>query len=220
MPRQRRVSYDTTSTMITRAEYQALQTAYDFFNAVLFNGQLPQVLITLQRRGGSRGYFAPERFDGRLDQTAVHELALNPDHFIGRSDEEILSTLVHEQVHVWQQTHGTPTRRGYHNRAWADHMKTIGLYPSNTGEPGGKETGQRMSHYIVPNGPYVWAYAQLADTDFCLHWQSKPDEGAAAKKKASKTTYTCPGCGLHAWAKPDVVLVCGDCDMPLEAQEP
>jgi hypothetical protein len=27
--------------------------------------------------------------------------------------------------------------------------------PSNTGEPGGKETGQHMSHYIVAAGPYA-----------------------------------------------------------------
>jgi hypothetical protein len=58
------------------------------------------VLVTLQRRGGSKGYFAPERFDGRLVSGGVHELALNPDAFVDRSDVEILSTLVHEQVHV------------------------------------------------------------------------------------------------------------------------
>jgi predicted SprT family Zn-dependent metalloprotease len=54
-------------------------------------------------------------FSGRIDKTAVHELALNPDSFIGRTDEMILSTLVHEMVHVWQQTYGKPPRRSYHD---------------------------------------------------------------------------------------------------------
>jgi hypothetical protein len=32
-------------------------------------------------------------------------------------------------------------------------MKGIGLQPSTTGEPGGKETGQSVTHYVLPGGP-------------------------------------------------------------------
>jgi hypothetical protein len=209
------VSYPTTA-LLTQVEYQGFQEAYDFFNRALFSDSLPQVLITLQRRARIGGYFSPERFDGRLAGTAVHELALNPDRFVGRSDVEILSTLVHEMVHVWQQTHGTPPRRGYHDREWAAAMKAIGLQPSDTGEPDGRETGQRVSHYILPDGPYAGAYAHLQTTGFCLHWQSKPYSALGRGKNTSKTKYTCPGCGLNAWAKPAAPLVCGDCTLPLE----
>ena len=49
---------------------------------------------------------------------------------------------------------------GYHpqlsaalyDRQWAAKMREIGLQPSSTGEEGGKETGQSMSHYIIPDG--------------------------------------------------------------------
>ena len=34
---------------ITPAEYRAFQEPYDFFNAELFGGSLPHVLVTLQR---------------------------------------------------------------------------------------------------------------------------------------------------------------------------
>jgi hypothetical protein len=57
------VSYDTTSVSIEQAI--TLQTAYDYFNTELFGGRLPQVLITLQRKKGARGYFSPNRFCGR-----------------------------------------------------------------------------------------------------------------------------------------------------------
>ena len=80
--------------VITLTEYQGFQDAYDFFNRELFEGSLPQVLVTLQRHANTRGYFSPERFNGRIDTAAVHELALNPDSFIGRTDEMILSTRV------------------------------------------------------------------------------------------------------------------------------
>jgi hypothetical protein len=170
---------------------------------------LATVLVTLQRHAKTKGYFSPERFSGRVDKAAVHELALNPDNFTGRTDEMILSTLVHEMAHVWQQTYGEPSRRGYHNRQWAGKMREIGLQPSSTGEPGGKETGQSVTHYIIPEGRYAKAYAKLAATGFQLHWQSVP--AIASAKKSSKTKFTCPDCGQNAWAKPGALLICGEC---------
>jgi hypothetical protein len=159
--------------VITKREYEGFQKAYDFFNRHLFGRCLPPVLMTFQRKGGTRGYFAPDRFVGRIEKTAAHELALNPDTFENRTDEEILSTLAHEMAHVWQQTFGKPSRRCYHNRQWAAKMKEIGLQPSDTGAPGGKETGQLVTHYIVPNGRFSNAYARLESEGFRLHWQSR-----------------------------------------------
>jgi hypothetical protein len=199
------------SEAITPAEYRAFQQAYDFFNVELFAGSLPAVLVTLQRHAKARGYFAPERFNGRIEKTAVHELAMNPDSFTGRSDEEILSTLAHEMAHVWQQTHGTAPRRSYHDREWAAKMKDIGLQPTTTGEPGGKETGQSVTHYIIPGGPYAMAYSKLEAKGFKLHWQSAPAGKEAKAKNASKTKFTCPDCGQNAWGKPDTLLICGVC---------
>ena len=208
-----RVSYETEiNPTITEREYQAFQNAYNFFNAELFGNSLPHVLVTLQRHARAKGYFAPERFAGRVEKVTAHELALNPDVFTGRSDELILSTLVHEMAHVWQQTHGTPPRRCYHDKEWAAKMKEIGLQPSTTGEPGGKETGQSVTHYLIPGGSFTRAYAKLAATGFQLNWQSVPFDGGERKKKAaSKTKYTCPTCGANAWAKPDTQLICGAC---------
>jgi len=121
----------------------------------------------------------------------------------------ILSTLVHEMAHVWQQTYGEPSRRGYHNRQWAGKMREVGLQPTSTGEPGGMETGQAVTHYVIPEGRYARAYATLSDSGYQLHWQSLPAVGSA--KKSSKNKFTCPGCGQNAWAKPGARLICGVC---------
>jgi SprT-like family len=196
---------------ITVTEYQGFQRAYDFFNRDLFGGVLPQVLVTLQRHAKTRGYFSPERFSGRVDASAVHELALNPDTFTGSTDEVILSTLVHEMCHVWQQTHGKAPRKGYHDRQWAAKMREVGLQASSTGEEGGAETGQSMTHYVIPDGRYAKAYAKLAGSGLQLHWQSVPASGEGKAKKSSKTKFTCPECGQNAWAKPDALLICGEC---------
>jgi len=81
---------------ITPIEYGGLQRAYDHFNRDLFGGALGDLFIVYQRRSHSRGYFSADRFATREGVGGKHELALNPDHFYGRSDEEICSTLVHE----------------------------------------------------------------------------------------------------------------------------
>jgi hypothetical protein len=202
---------------VTAVEYGTLQNAYDYFNEALFEASLPQVLITLQRHGRARGYFSAKKFQ-RRDNTReqVHEVALNPDSFKGRSDEEILSTLVHEMAHVWQQEHGHPGRGRYHNREWAVLMHSIGLMPSTTGKPGGAITGDRVSHYILERGRFSDACGTFLKT-YRLVWESAStvnsdsDPAGAAVKTQTRSKFTCPNCGLNAWAKPDALLDCHRC---------
>ena len=59
----------------------------------------------------------------RHAEETTDEIALNPATFHDRTAEEILSTLVHEMVHLWQHHFGTPSRASYHNREWAAKMK-------------------------------------------------------------------------------------------------
>lgn len=115
----------------TPETYEALQAAYDHFNATLFGGLLPACLITLQRRPKSYGYFHAGQFAERVGDGQLDEIAMHPEHF-NRSDEAILSTLVHEQVHLWQQHFGKPPRSSYHDRQWADQMEQVGLIPSSS----------------------------------------------------------------------------------------
>lgn len=205
---------------ITSEEYAGFDGAYDWFNQQLFGGMLPACLITLQRKAKSYGYFANDRFGHRRDQEAsTDELALNPDTFAGRSDKEVLSTLVHEMCHCWQQHVGKPSRTGYHNRQWAAKMIEVGLMPSDTGEPDGKQTGQHMTHYIIKGGAFDRAAEELLATRFRLNWQSAAWGARPSLKGKNKVKYTCPSCGQNAWAKPDAQLVCGECMEEMEAQE-
>jgi hypothetical protein len=204
----------------TRTTYQGLTEAYDFFNARLFGGKLPRCLITMQRQKGAFGYFAGKRFGTKDGAEVTDEIALNPAHFRSRTTEESLSTLAHEMCHLEQDHFGKPGRTSYHNREWAGMMKAIGLIPSATGLPGGKETGQKVSHYIAPGGPFDVACTELVKTGFAVRYvELWSDPEKRKKKAASKTKYTCPDCGLNAWGKPEIHLVCGDCETRMEADD-
>ena len=206
-------------TTPTKKTYDGLNHAYGFFNDRLFGGRLPPCLITMQRSKKAYGYFAGGRFGTRDGREITDEIALNPSHFSSRTTEQSLSTLVHEMTHLEQHHFGTPSRSGYHNRELAGLMRAVGLIPSDTGAPGGKETGQSMTHYIEPGGRFEQACGELIRQGFDVPYvELWADEAARKKKAASKTKYTCPACAANAWAKPETRLICGDCAEPMLAE--
>lgn len=202
-------------------EYLAYDRAYDYFNDTLFNSCLPPCLITLQRKKNALGYFSPRRFHSRNHRGhRTDEIALNPDTFEDRSDKVILSTLVHEMVHLWQQHFGRPGRGRYHNQEWAAKMIEVGLHPLSLDNPD-KMTGQAVTHKIVPGGPFDAAVDRLLTETFCLNWQSidftakrlAPNGTRTLKTegRTDKVKHTCPKCRQNAWAKLGVRLICGWC---------
>lgn len=196
----------------------ALMTAYEHFNQELFGDKLHSCLVHLHRKAKSYGYFAGDRFGNAEGTVKVDEIALNPSHFKDRTAEEVLSTLVHEMCHLWQHKYGKARKPGYHDKEWAGMMKDVGLYPSSTGKAGGKETGQRVSHYIIEGGDYAVSVAALLAKGYKLPYVElwNTDRKTAARKAASKTKYQCPSCHANAWAKPDTALVCGECREDME----
>ncbi|WP_019570833.1 SprT-like domain-containing protein [Thioalkalivibrio sp. ALE11] len=153
----------------TLSMYSALQQAFDHFNVRLFDNALPPCLITLRSSRRQRGYHHAERFIS-ADGTIIHELGVHPGYFTLNPPEVALSTLVHEMVHHWQECFGKPSRSNHHNREWANRMEAIGLVPSDTGLPDGKQTGRRVTHYIRPDGPFARACEELLATGFSLPW--------------------------------------------------
>jgi predicted SprT family Zn-dependent metalloprotease len=204
----------------TKDTYTQLDNAYDYFNRTLFDGRLPPCVMTLHRKKGAYGYFWGDTWSEREGCRRTDEIALNPETFRTRTTPEVLSTLVHEMCHLQQHHFGKPSRSGYHNAQWAAMMEAVGLIPSDTAMPGGKPTGQSVSHYIAPGGAFDMACKVLLEQGFTIPWQAMTrDEATAKKKAASKTKYTCGTCGVNAWAKPGTALLCGDCLEAMEAED-
>jgi hypothetical protein len=207
----------------TDETYGQLQTGFGYLNMNLCDNRVPNCLITLQRQRGSYGYFAGDRFS-REDGRQTDEIALNPAHFRSRTIEETLSTLLHEMKHLEQHHFGKPGRGRYHNKEWAGMMKAVGLIPSDTGKEGGKETGDRVSHYIEPGGPFARAVEQLLAGGFDITWREVAvtrassggadgsEGGESVSLSGRRTKFTCsrPGCKLNAWAKAGASLLCGE----------
>ena len=233
------VSYDTIDVPMV----VTLQESFDFFNERLWGSDLPPVVIVLVRKKEQNGgHYSPGRWrmrdaaqteeeareyfrralesHGCIDPNGwdVSEIGLNVQSWPYYTDAHILSVLVHEMVHHWQHYRGeNQPRGGYHNREWGTEMKRVGLYPSSTGEEGGRETGQQMSHYVMEGGLFEEAVKELLSGGVKLEYDSpKPNRPKAPK---SKWKYTCPMCKQNAWAKEDRALICGDCRQNMRMEE-
>ena len=68
---------------------------------------------------------------------------------------------------------GLHGRGGYHNKAWALCMESKGLIPSTTGQPGGKQTGDAVTHYINPTGLFVKYTKDLLEENFVISWYDR-----------------------------------------------
>jgi len=195
-------------------EYEELSRAFDYYNRKLFEDNIPAAIITLRGKKSINGFFRFQSFSGRNGNPdeRIDEIALNPENFL-RSEKEVLSTLVHEMCHSWQFHFSKKSKKtSYHDNEWAGLMDSVGLVPSNTGKPGGKTTGQGMTHYIKKGGKFDTCTGELLKSGWHLNYSRESDPEAVAKKKReTKTKYSCPECGVNAWGKLGINLVCGDC---------
>ena len=116
-----------TQQQPTAEQFTAYQLMFAHFNAVLFAGALPAVFLNFSRHSGALGFFAPDRWrrGGQVGAEVAHEISLNPSYLAIRPSRETASTLVHEMAHLWQQVHGAPPRRGYHDRLYRLRQRVL-----------------------------------------------------------------------------------------------
>jgi hypothetical protein len=73
-------------------------------------------------------------------------------------------------------------------------MREAGFIPTDTGQPGGKDTGQKLTHIVEEGGRFDRACTAYLATAPAILYHDRAGDGdvASRKKKAvSKTKYTC-----------------------------
>ncbi len=224
----------------TEEQFLNFQKLFEFYNVRLFENQLPSVILNFSRKNQAAGFFATNRWEKNLSGEKKHEISINPSS-LNQGKEYVIQTLVHEMCHLWQEEFGTPSRKGYHNKEWSDKMISVGLIPSDTGEEGGKKVGQSMSDYLEQDGKLhclikempdeIWlpfkALESFSVTELELKLEEIRISGSPEeieeiesliqfeeeKQKKNKTKYTCDSCKTNVWGKPNLKIICGECDL-------
>ena len=89
-------------------------------------------------------------------------------------------------------------------------MEETGLMPSDTGEVGGKETGQQMKEYVAVGGKFEKAYERIAGK-YEIPFQSFNEMEKKGRGEGEREKYVCVGCGWSVWSKAGLKAVCGEC---------
>lgn len=228
-PKPERPTLTNYATAPTLESAECLNTAFDYFNARLFGSLLPPTIVRLQTDKKSAGWYSPQRFSRlRGDECAVDEIVLNPDKLLGRDDERILSTLVHEMCHAEDERQGDGPIKTAHTKRFREIMDARGLDTVITDAKGNrkpdKKTGKSATHDIVPDGPFAVACRELLESGYVLKWLRAPDEprlvAAPKKKKVTKCEHVCPECEEVAKASIYALLDCGICHVKMEKVVP
>lgn len=196
----------------TELQYHNFQLLFDYFNTNLFEGRLPVCFLIFSRRQAQiGGHFSHSRWSNKGGQT-LHEININPVWMANVDDETLCSVIVHEMCHLEQSEVQGPPTSGYHNKEWGDLMKRVGLMPSDTGAPGGKQVGFRMSHYIIKGGKFEEAMKSLPP-NILLPFRSFENvkDKDKNKRKKLKVAYECPSCHTKVWGKPNLNPICSKC---------
>jgi hypothetical protein len=61
------------------------------------------------------------------------EITFNALYLATREGWEVLGTLLHEMLHGWQQAHGRPGKRNYHNKQFREKARSFGLIVDERG---------------------------------------------------------------------------------------
>lgn len=214
--------------MKTKVQFAALANIYSYYNKTLFENKLPECMVSIVRSNRYLGAFSPDKWKKKdANGHPICEILLDAAG-MRRDEKDWHSTIVHEQVHLLEyQFFGKCGSRGYHTKRWGHLMKTLaGLYPSHNGKPGGLETGRSMSHYIIEGGAFEKAFNALKKKNaekYKLPYQSlvgfinplavptaAPSGPVPDNRSGIKVGYQC-FCGCKVWGKPDLRLLCLEC---------
>ena len=94
-----------------------------------FKLEIPQIAICVDPLRRAYGHFraGPNGFG------LSSEIAINENYLGKRPFWEVLGTLLHEQLHAWQEAHGKPGRGNYHNKQFCQKADSLGLVVDNKG---------------------------------------------------------------------------------------
>lgn len=192
-----------------------LHKVYDKANKILFNDELPQIVITMQSRGnrkGVLGWFVTSPIWENGEGTNLYEINIVPEAMT-RTHLEIIQTLVHEMLHVYcavKEIKETSRGGSYHNKRFKEVAEQHGM--EYTHETPDSKIGFSAVTLTTATLNLI-KFWNINKEAFSI--ARKEFGGAKEKKKSNIRKYVCP-CGTIVRASKEVNVICGDCGEPFE----
>lgn len=206
-----------------------LEKIFRAVNADWFGGELEEPIITIQSTPRAYGHVTVSKIWKRKGEQR-HELNIGAET-LQRPIEEVVATIVHEAVHLYNLAHGVQdcSRGGsYHNKRFKEEAERRGLVISHHPTYGWTitEPSEALIDYIIAQG---WSEIQVNRGG---GWTPPPSAGGKAgnggtqtggstepPKRSSTRKYVCPCCKQSIRATKAVNIICGDCMEKMEVAD-
>lgn len=191
------------------------ETAYSRLNKKFFKGVLPWVTITIMPdlTKGAYGWMTTKKVWKNQDGIESYELNICAE-FMDRPLEELVGTLLHEMVHIYDAERGIKdcSRGGYfHNKNFKETAENHGLVCNETSD---KRVGYGYTTLSEP--AKKWVLENLKDI-----YRITREPWKVKKIRTTKThsiKYVCPACGMSVRATKEVNVICADCGVMMGAE--
>lgn len=135
---------------------EELLRAFDFFNQRHWGGRLVRPVFGFHPNppnGRTLGhYWAGRWVDG---ERRGDEIVFYADLCLKAGMKQVLQTLLHEMVHLWQQMFGDPGKNNYHNKEWHKEAARVGLVTDPKDRVGYTKPGEGFERALVEFKPRV-----------------------------------------------------------------
>ena len=196
-----------------------LEKMFRALNNRFFDGELPEVVISLKKTAGAYGHFTTGKVwktgEERRYEINISSASLNQECAF------LAGVLVHEMVHEYCAEHGikdTSNNGVYHNKNFKHIAETHGLEVEHHPKYGWTITspGLELLDFVEEQG---WQDFQMVESvnllDVLGTLPKGVNSGAGAetrtKKPSSTRKYICPKCSNSCRATKVINLICGDC---------
>ena len=194
-----------------------LESLYSKLNKEFFNDELQKAVVACSpdHTKSCYGWCTTWKAwkDTSDESTGFYEINICAEH-MSRSFEEIVGTLLHEMVHLWNIQNGVKDcSRGnsYHNKAYKESAEKRGLIVTKD---------EKYGYCKTTLNDFGLDFVEREKSDcFKLVRTKMADTEKTEKKKSSSKKYICPDCGAIVRATKEVRIICADCDVEFELEE-
>lgn len=207
-----------------------LEKMFRLLNEHFYNGQLPEVVISLKKTVGAYGHFTCGKV-WQAGKERRYEINIS-SATLNRPIEQTCSTLLHEMAHLAcavgygnteKDENGNPlpikdtsgSGNTYHNKRFKAMAEAHGLEIGKHPKYGWTITSPNLEllDFIEQQG---WQDLQMVEGVNLLDILGTLPKGAAGtsgrtKKPTSTRKYICPKCGNSCRATKTINIICGDC---------
>ena len=188
-----------------------IEKALEQFNTILFDGELENILITLQTKGrkNAAGWHWAGKWAG--SENSHTEINISAE-YLTAGYESIMEVLIHEMVHAKNKQDEKPdcSKTQYHNKVFKNTAESVGLHVEKYKNRGWARTS-------IEKGGVAEKALEAIDINRDVFIYQRKEQGSKIKAPTKMKKWSC-GC-TNVRCAVELLAECQDCGNEFKLQD-